>query len=201
MMRAAISFCVPIASTDTIAPLRLRMSNSSGIALISLDFPSTARWASPRLGGVSRNQAQRAGPITRRFRAAQGLAVHGHDLALNAANRRRPSGEASRQRLRIQQPKHLAKRLRRRNAVPIRQKVAQPVERPLGDLLDPPPSRPPRTPPRQAWPAKHRPEDRSPCPEIRWSGTTRNDPENQVPSRSPPSAPFESILVNEPLAI
>ena len=33
------SFCVPMASIDTIAPSRLSMSKSSGIAVISLDFP------------------------------------------------------------------------------------------------------------------------------------------------------------------
>ena len=61
----------PMASIDTIAPLRLTLSRSSGIAVISLDFPSTACWASNQscLGGVSGNQMQRALPVRRRLRA------------------------------------------------------------------------------------------------------------------------------------
>ena len=51
--REAISFCVPIASIETMAPLRASMSNSSGIAVISLDFPSAARCASASPASVA----------------------------------------------------------------------------------------------------------------------------------------------------
>jgi hypothetical protein len=40
---AAMAFWVPMASIDLIAPVIARMSKSSGIALIALLFPSTAR--------------------------------------------------------------------------------------------------------------------------------------------------------------
>jgi hypothetical protein len=40
---AAMSFYAPMASIDTIAPLISSISKSSGIALISLLFPSTVR--------------------------------------------------------------------------------------------------------------------------------------------------------------
>ena len=42
-----------LTSIDTIAPLKLSMSRSSGIAVISLDFPSTARCPSTRPASVA----------------------------------------------------------------------------------------------------------------------------------------------------
>src|ERR1700751_2862652 len=108
-MRRAISFCVPMASIDTIAPLRLSMSRSSGIAVISLDFPSTACWAEhePRLGGVSRNQMQPPFPVGRGLRAPPRLAVDRAHLACLSAQRGRPRGKAALQRLSVQQTEHL----------------------------------------------------------------------------------------------
>lgn len=69
-------------------------------------------------------------------RAAQRLAIHGHDLARERAERRSSGAKALSQRRRIEQTKHLAQGLRARHAVFKWQKLAEPVESALGDLFN-----------------------------------------------------------------
>jgi hypothetical protein len=47
-MAVAISFCVPMASIVTRAPLSASRSSSSGMAVISFDLRLTASWPSTK---------------------------------------------------------------------------------------------------------------------------------------------------------
>ncbi len=78
---------------------------------------------------------QRAAPV-RLPRTTQRLAVHRDHLAREGTHRCGPRGKAPLQSLRVEQAKHFAQGLRRRNAVREGQKSAKPVERPGRDLLD-----------------------------------------------------------------
>ena len=152
-----------MASIDTIAPLRVSMSRSSGIAVISLDFPSTARWRARAPPGWRKPKpdAARLFPSGDVFEPRSVLAVHrDHPLGFRAQGGR-PGGEAALQRLCVQQAEHLAQRLRRRDAVCERQKAAQPLQRPAATSSTPSQSSP-RTRRQPASPAELRPKDRSP---------------------------------------
>ena len=147
-MRAAIAFCVP--RTNASHSPRHRVDRDDGSLQIEhiqqlgncRDFVGFAvdgalREHEPGLGGVSRNQMQRARSVPRRLRSAQRLAVDRHDLSLEPTRRGRPSGEVLPKRALVDEAKDLAKRLRGRDAVGERQEAPKPVKRALGDRLDP----------------------------------------------------------------
>jgi hypothetical protein len=125
------------------------MSRSSRRDLVGLSLDRPLRQHQPGLGGVSRNQMQRARPIRRRLRAAQRLAVHGDDLARSSTRRRRPGGEASLQRLRVDEPEYFSESLRRGDSLGERQETTQPAHGPSRDLLNPLPIVRPANHPRQ----------------------------------------------------
>jgi len=143
---------------------------------------------------------QRALAVRRRLRAAQRLAVDSDHFPRLSAQRSRPSRKATLQRLGVQQPKHLAQSLRRRDAVGERQEGAQPVQRPDRDLLHPFPV---------VRPAHHANQRR----QQHFVQGIGHHPRNPVVGNNPHmiqkpkrhgvilSRPFQSNLVNQPLTI
>jgi hypothetical protein len=134
----AISFCLPIASIVKIEPSR-SMSRSFGIAMISLRHR-------PGRTGVSRNPGAKP-PVRRRVRAAQRLAVRAITSRTEPAAKPPRRRSLSLQRLRIEQSNHLARGLRRRDAVGERQKTPQPIAPPVAISLTPSQSSARRTTP------------------------------------------------------
>jgi hypothetical protein len=99
-MRRAISFCAPLASIVTIAPLRLGVSRSSGIAVISYDFPrprAAPAPARPRWRKPKPDAARPSRPRLSSNRAASCRPLR--SPRVQPPRRRRPGSKASLQRL------------------------------------------------------------------------------------------------------
>src|SRR3954452_3979582 len=111
-----MAFWQPIASRVTMQPSSRRVSSSPGIAVVSFDLPSAARWpsASPR----PLAQARRPALVAAAAGPADGLAVDRDPLALGPDRQRlRPAGEAVLERVRVDQHEDPSERVVRGDAV------------------------------------------------------------------------------------
>src|SRR5689334_25006381 len=83
MIWAAITFCAPIASMVMIAPLMSTSLNSSGMAVISLDFSAQATCPSDRPYSLAQMLTRCRAPSPS-LRSWLRLAVHGEDRLIHA---------------------------------------------------------------------------------------------------------------------